>query len=63
MKIPALLLAARIGPTNRAIPLRYAGDSAFAAGGNRFSFLREGTGIVKLRFDGVSVASLLERVP
>ena len=44
-------------------PLRYVGGDTFEAGSDRFTFLREGAKVVRLRYDGVAVVSTLDRKP
>jgi len=56
-------LSVRVGAGGRSTALRYLGGDSFEAGGNRFTFLRQGGRVTRLRFDGVSVISLLERIP
>jgi CubicO group peptidase (beta-lactamase class C family) len=56
-------LSVRVGPGGRSTTLRYLGGDSFEAGGNGFTFLRQGDRVTRLRFDGVSVVSILERVP
>jgi D-alanyl-D-alanine carboxypeptidase len=48
---------------NRSLALRAAGPDSFEAGNSRFTFFREGERVARMRFDGISVVSTLERVP
>jgi hypothetical protein len=47
----------------KAVPLRFVGNDTFEAGSNRIIFIREGGRATKIRFDGVAVVSILDRVP